>query len=52
MLFEQKLNALVQFAIMPQEVENHAGLKQGVQDYSLSRHTDGLTRVGKVLQAK
>ena len=42
----------MQFTITPQEVETYEEFKDGVIDYPLYGHTDGLTRVEIVLLAK
>jgi hypothetical protein len=42
----------MQITITPQELENYEKFKEGVQDYPLYGHTDGLTRVEIVLLAK
>ena len=40
------------FTITPQEVEKFGKFKEGVEDYPLYGHTDGLTKVEIVLLAK
>jgi hypothetical protein len=42
----------MQIMITPDEVKKYEDFKEGVQDYPLYGHTDGLTRVEIVLLAK
>ena len=42
----------MQFTITPQEVEKFEEFQEGVEDYPLYGHTDGLTKVEIVLLAK
>jgi hypothetical protein len=42
----------MQITITPQDIEKYEEFEEGVQDYPLYGHTDGLTKVEIVLLAK